>query len=126
MGYVPALVDGTTVVSDSFAILLVASIVSSSIQPLQNMTLVRYISELVSPDEKLPWAQYHIRKGRTCILRPKMDNAINRYKLDMILSSYHEMPHFKGKTMFDSGRRTAINCFSFCNLHIVKFIMKAV
>ncbi|GJR68886.1 glutathione S-transferase zeta class-like protein isoform X1 [Tanacetum coccineum] len=64
MGYVPALVDGTTVVSDSYAILLyleekfpqhallpqdlvqksinyqVASIVSSSIQPLQNMTLV--------------------------------------------------------------------------------------
>ncbi|GJW83415.1 hypothetical protein Tco_0156560 [Tanacetum coccineum] len=41
----------------------VASIVSSSIQPLQNMTLVNYIGELVSPDEKLPWAQYHIRKG---------------------------------------------------------------
>ncbi|GJR68884.1 glutathione S-transferase zeta class-like protein [Tanacetum coccineum] len=87
MGYIPALVDGTTVVSDSYAILLyleekypqhallpqdlirktinyqVASMVSSSIQPLQNTTLVNYIGELVSPDEKLPWAQYHIRKG---------------------------------------------------------------
>ncbi|KAI3794509.1 hypothetical protein L1987_37141 [Smallanthus sonchifolius] len=130
MGYVPALVDGTTVVSDSYAILLyleekypqhallpqniikksinyqVASIVSSSIQPLQNTTLVHYIGEIVSPDEKLPWAQYHIRKGLVALekllvnhagkyatgdeiyladlyLAPQLDNAINRFNLDM-------------------------------------------
>ncbi|XP_076910238.1 glutathione S-transferase zeta class-like, partial [Bidens hawaiensis] len=84
----------------------VASIVSSSIQPLQNTTLVHYIGEIVSPDEKLPWAQYHIRKGLVALekllvnhagkyatgdeiyladlyLAPQLDNAINRYKLDM-------------------------------------------
>ncbi|MFS8009633.1 putative glutathione transferase [Helianthus anomalus] len=130
MGYVPALVDGTTVVSDSYAILLyleekypqhallpqdiikksinyqAASIVSSSIQPLQNTTLVHYIGELVSPDEKLPWAQNHIRKGFVALekllanhagkyatgdeiyladlyLTFQLDNAINRFKLDM-------------------------------------------
>ncbi|XP_076887422.1 glutathione S-transferase zeta class-like [Bidens hawaiensis] len=130
MGYVPALVDGTTVVSDSYAIILyleekypehpllprdiikksinyqVASIVSSSIQPLQNTTLVHYIGEIVGPDEKLPWAQYHISKGLVALekllanhagkyatgdeiyladlyLAPQFDNAINRYKLDM-------------------------------------------
>ncbi|KAL8240203.1 hypothetical protein R6Q59_013558 [Mikania micrantha] len=130
MGYIPALMDGTTVVSDSFAILLyleekypqhallpkdlmrksinyqAASIVSSSIQPLQNLVLVNYIGELVSPDEKLPWAQYHIRKGFVALekllgnyagtyatgdeiyladlyLAPQLDNGINRFKLDM-------------------------------------------
>ncbi|KAM0021841.1 putative glutathione transferase [Helianthus debilis subsp. tardiflorus] len=130
MGYVPALVDGTTVVSDSYAILLyleekypqhallpqdiikksinyqAASIVSSSIQPLQNTTLVHYIGELVSPDEKLPWAQNHIRKGFVALekllanhagkyatgdeiyladlyLTFQLDNAINRFNLDM-------------------------------------------
>ncbi|KAK3000662.1 hypothetical protein RJ639_020671 [Escallonia herrerae] len=45
MGYVPVLVDDTVVVSDSFAIIL------------------KYIEENVSPGAKLPWAQYHIRKG---------------------------------------------------------------
>ncbi|KAK1410694.1 hypothetical protein QVD17_37233 [Tagetes erecta] len=130
IGFVPALVDGAIVVADSYAILLyleekypqypllpqdivkksinyqVASIVSSSIQPLQNTTLVHYIGELVSPDEKLPWAQYHIRKGLVALekllvnhvgkyatgdeiyladlyLAPQLDNAINRFKLDM-------------------------------------------
>ncbi|KAJ0703855.1 putative glutathione transferase [Helianthus annuus] len=41
----------------------VASIVSSSIQPLQNTNIVNYIGEIVGPDEKIPWAQSHIRKG---------------------------------------------------------------
>ncbi|PWA88705.1 glutathione S-transferase [Artemisia annua] len=150
MGYVPALVDGTTVVSDSYAILLyleekfpqhallpqdlikksinyqVASIVSSSIQPLQNMTLVNYIGELVGPDEKLPWAQYHIRKGFVALekvlanhagkyatgdeifladlyLAPQIDNALNRFKVDMtdfplllkLNKAYSEVPSFQ-------------------------------
>ncbi|KAH7520877.1 hypothetical protein FEM48_Zijuj08G0192300 [Ziziphus jujuba var. spinosa] len=87
IGYVPALVDGDVVISDSFAILLyldekypqrpllptdirkkainyqAANIVSSSIQPLQNITILKYIEEKVSPDEKLPWVQCHIGKG---------------------------------------------------------------
>lgn len=150
MGYVPALVDGTTLVSDSYAILLyleekfpqhallpqdlikksinyqVASIVSSSIQPLQNMTLVNYIGELVSPDEKLPWAQCHIRKGFVALekllanhagkyatgdeifladlyLAPQIDNALNRYNVDMtdfplllkLNKAYSEVPSFQ-------------------------------
>ncbi|KAM0038840.1 putative glutathione transferase [Helianthus debilis subsp. tardiflorus] len=130
MGYVPALVDGTAVVSDSYAILLyleekypqpallpqdlmkksinyqVASIVSSSIQPLQNTNIVNYIGEIVGPDEKIPWAQSHIRKGFVALekllvnyaakyatgdeiyladfyLAPQIYNAIYVYNLDM-------------------------------------------
>ncbi|KAI3518955.1 hypothetical protein L1887_07883 [Cichorium endivia] len=150
MGYVPALVDGTTVISDSYAILLyleekyplhsllpqdltkrainyqVASIVSSSIQPLQNLTLVNYIGEIAGPDEKLPWAQHHIRKGFIALekllinytgkyatgdeiyladlyLAPQLDNAINRFKLDMtefpllisLNETYSKLPSFQ-------------------------------
>ncbi|KAI3704343.1 hypothetical protein L1987_74561 [Smallanthus sonchifolius] len=150
MGYVPALVDGTIAVSDSYAILLyleekypqhallpqdlvkksinyqVASIVSSSIQPLQNLVLVNYMGEIVGPDEKLPWAQYHIRKGLVALekllvnyagkyatgdkiylsdlyLAPQLDNAINRFKLDMtefplllkLHKTYSDTPSFQ-------------------------------
>ncbi|XP_076887423.1 glutathione S-transferase zeta class-like [Bidens hawaiensis] len=130
MGYVPALVDDTTVLSDSYAILLyleekypqhallpqdlikrsinyqVASIVSSSIQPLQNTNIINYIGENVGPDEMIPWAQYHIRNGFIAIekllanyaakyatgdeiyladlfLAPQLYNAVCLYNLDM-------------------------------------------
>uniref|UniRef100_A0A164VGN6 glutathione transferase n=1 Tax=Daucus carota subsp. sativus TaxID=79200 RepID=A0A164VGN6_DAUCS len=87
MGYVPALVDGDITIADSLAIIMyleekypqrpllpgdlaikavnfqVASIVSSGIQPLHNLSVLKYIGEKVSPDEKLPWVQTHIRKG---------------------------------------------------------------
>ncbi|KAL8193952.1 hypothetical protein R6Q57_026194 [Mikania cordata] len=130
MGYVPALVDGNIVVSDSYAILLyleekypqhallpqniikrsinyqVASIVCSSIQPLQNTNIVNYIEEIAGPDKKLAWAKYHIRNGFVALekllvnyaakyatgdeiylgdlfLAPQLYNAICLYKLDM-------------------------------------------
>ncbi|KAI3947467.1 hypothetical protein MKW92_049157 [Papaver armeniacum] len=87
IGYVPALVDGDLLVSDSFAILLyleekypqhpllpanlqekavhyqAANIVGSGIQPLQNLAILRYIGEKVGEDEKIPWVQQHIGKG---------------------------------------------------------------
>ncbi|XXG68492.1 hypothetical protein AAC387_Pa06g1567 [Persea americana] len=85
--YVPVLVDGDIVVSDSFAILLyleekypehpllpcdlqkkainfqAANIVCSSIQPFQNDTAVNYIEEKINSDEKFVWTRYHIGKG---------------------------------------------------------------
>ncbi|KAI9122494.1 hypothetical protein K1719_006334 [Acacia pycnantha] len=91
VGFVPVLVDGNLVISDSFAIIMyledkftqrpllpsdlqkrtinfqVAHIVASSIQPLQNMNVLNYIGEKVSPDEKLPWVHGVIRKGFTAI-----------------------------------------------------------
>ncbi|CAL9149723.1 unnamed protein product [Musa hybrid cultivar] len=87
MKYVPALVDGDTVIGDSFAIILyledkypqhpllpqdpkkkalnlqAASIVSSSIQPLQNLAVLQFIENKFNADEKLTWAQNHINKG---------------------------------------------------------------
>ncbi|XP_011034350.1 PREDICTED: glutathione S-transferase 2-like isoform X2 [Populus euphratica] len=85
--YVPVLVDGDVVVSDSLAILLyleekypqrallpddprrkalnlqVASVVCSSIQPLHMLALVKSIEEKVGPGEGLLWAQSSIEKG---------------------------------------------------------------
>ncbi|XP_026389627.1 glutathione S-transferase zeta class-like, partial [Papaver somniferum] len=91
VGYVPALVDGDLLVSDSFCYLTgmliyleekypqhpllptnlqekavhyqAANIVGSGIQPLQNLAILRYIGEKVDEDEKIPWVQQHIGKG---------------------------------------------------------------
>nr|XP_028948900.1 glutathione S-transferase zeta class-like isoform X1 [Malus domestica] len=85
--FVPVLVDGDTVVSDSFAILLyledkypqrpllpadprlralnlqAASIISSSIQPLHMLSVLKYLMEKSGPEESLSWAQSNIDKG---------------------------------------------------------------
>ncbi|KAF2325615.1 hypothetical protein GH714_031125 [Hevea brasiliensis] len=45
LGYVPVLVDGDTVVFESFAILM------------------NFVEDKVCPDEKLAWAQCHTGKG---------------------------------------------------------------
>ncbi|XP_043726335.1 glutathione S-transferase 2-like isoform X2 [Telopea speciosissima] len=87
LNYVPVLVDEDIVLADSFAILMyldekyhqhpllpqdlqkrainfqAANIVSSSIQPLQNLAVLKYIEEKVGPDEKFAWTQHHIGKG---------------------------------------------------------------
>ncbi|XP_073099102.1 glutathione S-transferase 1-like, partial [Elaeis guineensis] len=99
--YVPALVDGDTVVSDSFAIILyledkypqypllpqdlkkkalnlqVASIVSSSIQPLQSITVLSWIESKFNTDERLKWAQHHINKGFIALEKLLKDRAGN-------------------------------------------------
>ncbi|XP_028091401.1 glutathione S-transferase 2-like [Camellia sinensis] len=99
IGYVPVLVDEDIVLSDSFAILMyleekypqhpllprdlqrrginyqAANIVSSSIQPLQNIGVLKYIGEKVHPDEKLVWVQYHIGKGFAALEKLLKDYA---------------------------------------------------
>ncbi|XP_048443327.1 glutathione S-transferase zeta class-like isoform X3 [Pyrus x bretschneideri] len=102
LGYVPVLVDGDTLVADSFAILMyleekypqhpllpldlqkkainyqAANIVSSSIQPLQNLAVLKYIEEKVSPDEKLEWVKVHIGKGFSA-LEELLNNHAGKY-----------------------------------------------
>ncbi|GLT52150.1 hypothetical protein SLA2020_255040 [Shorea laevis] len=99
IGYVPVLVDGDVVVSDSFAILMyleekypehpllpsnlnkrainyqAANIVSSSIQPLQNIAVLKYIEEKVSADDKLSLLTYHITKGFQALEKLLKDHA---------------------------------------------------
>ncbi|XP_011028461.1 PREDICTED: glutathione S-transferase zeta class-like isoform X2 [Populus euphratica] len=104
LGYVPALVDGEIVISDSFAILMyleekypqhpllpsdlqkkalnyqAANVVCSSIQPLptqplQNMAVLKYINEKVGPDEVIPWVQSHINKGFAALEKLLKDSA---------------------------------------------------
>ncbi|KQJ91858.1 glutathione S-transferase [Brachypodium distachyon] len=85
--YIPALVDGDIVVSDSLAIILyledkypqhpllpkdlktkaldlqIANIVSSSIQPLQGYGVIGLYDGRLSPDESLQVVQHYINKG---------------------------------------------------------------
>ncbi|WJX73219.1 Glutathione S-transferase zeta-1 [Trifolium repens] len=142
VGFVPVLVDGPAVISDSFAIIMyleekypkhpllptdihkrainfqAVSIVSSSIQPLQNSSLLKYIEGKAGPDEKLSWAQTVIKKGFTALekllkehtgryatgdevsmadifLAPQIHSAFKKFNIDMgnefpILSRLHE------------------------------------
>lgn len=128
--YVPALVDGDVAIADSFAIILyledkypehpllpkdlqkkalniqAASIVGSSIQPLQNIGVLKYIEEKIGPDEKLAWVQGHINNGFAALekllkdhagryatgdevqvadvfLAPQIEGGIKRFQIDM-------------------------------------------
>ncbi|XP_019189405.1 PREDICTED: glutathione S-transferase zeta class-like [Ipomoea nil] len=88
LGYVPVLVDGgDAVIADSYAILLyleekypkhpllpldpqlrainlqAASIVSSSIQPLHMLSLLKHVEERFGPNEGQTWAKLNIEKG---------------------------------------------------------------
>ncbi|KAK6945681.1 Glutathione S-transferase, C-terminal [Dillenia turbinata] len=130
ISYVPVLVDGDCVLADSFAIIMyleekypqcpllpgdlqkrainyqAANIVCSSIQPLQNIGVLKFIEEKVSPDDKIPWVKYHIEKGFTALekllkdsagryatgdevsvadlfIAPQVHSAITRFEVDM-------------------------------------------
>ncbi|KAF2325648.1 hypothetical protein GH714_031856 [Hevea brasiliensis] len=110
LGYVPVLVDGDTIVFDSFAILMylddkypqqpllphdlqkkainyqAANIVSSRIQPLQNQPMLNFVEGKVGLDEKLAWAQYHIGKGFADIfLAAQIHPAIKKFNVDMVV-----------------------------------------
>ncbi|KAK2650542.1 hypothetical protein Ddye_018031 [Dipteronia dyeriana] len=100
--YVPVLVDGGVVVSDSYAILLyleenypqrallpadpqrralnlqVASIISSSMQPLHMLSLLKYIEDKFGLEERLLWAQSNIEKGFLAIEKLLKD-FVSRY-----------------------------------------------
>ncbi|KAL5570948.1 hypothetical protein UlMin_020545 [Ulmus minor] len=99
IGYVPVLVDGDIVLADSLAISLyldekypqnpllpsdlqrkainlqAANIVSSSIQPFQNLGIQKYIAEKVGQDEQLPFVQSHIGKGFAALEKLLKDYA---------------------------------------------------
>ncbi|CAN6362645.1 unnamed protein product [Urochloa humidicola] len=140
--YVPALVDGDTVIADSFAILLyledvypqqhpllpqdpkkralniqIASIVGSSIQPLQNYPVLNFIKDKLDSNEMIKWTQHHINRGFTALekllkgcdttyatgneiqladvfLEPQIYGGIKRFGIDMsiypVLARLHE------------------------------------
>nr|AGS42235.1 glutathione S-transferase [Tamarix hispida] len=102
LGFVPVLVDEDIVLADSFAILMymeekyperpllpqelqrrainyqAANIVSSSIQPHQNLTLLNYIEEKLGAEEMYLWAQNQIKKGFSA-LEKLLSNHAGRY-----------------------------------------------
>ncbi|GMY04943.1 glutathione S-transferase zeta class-like [Fagus crenata] len=100
IGYVPVLVHGDMVLADSFAIIMYledkyphhhpllpkdihkkainyqfASIVSSSIQPYQNIATLKSIGEKLGPDAQLAWAKHHVEKGCIALERLLKDHA---------------------------------------------------
>ncbi|KAK6915808.1 Glutathione S-transferase, N-terminal, partial [Dillenia turbinata] len=99
ISYVPVLVDGDLVLADSFAIIMyleekypqcpllrgdirkrainyqAANIVCSNIQPLQNIGVLKFVEEKISPEDKLTWAKYHIEKGFTALEKLLKDHA---------------------------------------------------
>ncbi|CAN6584685.1 unnamed protein product [Malus baccata var. baccata] len=112
MGYVPVLVDGDTVVADSFAIILYLEekypqhpLLPPDLQK-KAINYQKYIEEKVRPIEKLEWVQFHIGKGFLALeellsnhagkyatgdevymadlfLAPQLYAAITRFQLDM-------------------------------------------
>ncbi|XVE89256.1 hypothetical protein DITRI_Ditri19aG0188700 [Diplodiscus trichospermus] len=130
IGYVPVLVDDEIIVSDSLAIFMyleekypqhpllpsdlqkkainfqAANIVCSSIQPLQNLAVLKYIEEKVSPDEKIPWVKFHIEKGFEALEKLLKGHA-GRYAtgdevfmakfplLSRLNEAYSELPQFQ-------------------------------
>ncbi|KAA0040743.1 glutathione S-transferase 2-like [Cucumis melo var. makuwa] len=141
VGFVPTLVDGDVVIADSFAIIMyleekypqrpllptdlvkrainhqVANIVSSSIQPLQNLIVEKYLEEKCGTEEKLSWIHMIIGKGFLALeklltveagkfatgdqiyladlfLAPQLHRAIETFNVDMskfpILSRLYE------------------------------------
>ncbi|XP_039033865.1 glutathione S-transferase zeta class-like [Hibiscus syriacus] len=112
IGYVPVLVDGNVVISDSFAIFMyleekypqipllpsdlakkalniqAANIVCSSIQPLQNGTVLEYIEAKVGPNERIPWLKFHIGKGFAALEKLLKDPA-GRYATGDDFSMVH-------------------------------------
>ncbi|XP_052192636.1 glutathione S-transferase zeta class-like, partial [Diospyros lotus] len=99
IGYVPVLVDGDTIISDSLAIITylddtypqhpllprdidkrainiqAANIVATSIQPFQNLAIAKYTGDNVNREVKVIWAKYHIKKGFVALEKLLHDHA---------------------------------------------------
>ncbi|TKY53873.1 Glutathione S-transferase zeta class [Spatholobus suberectus] len=112
IGFVPVLVDGDSVIVDSFAIIMYLEdkypdppLLPRDIHK-RAINFQKYIGEKVGPDEKLPWTQSVIGKGFTALekllkdhgrryatgdeifladlfLAPQLDAAIKGFNVDM-------------------------------------------
>ncbi|XP_027156256.1 glutathione S-transferase zeta class-like [Coffea eugenioides] len=83
-----------------------ANIVCSSIQPYQNIPILKFMKEKLGPDADVAWARDHIQRGFAALekllkdysgkyatgdevfladlfLAPQIDGAIRRFKVDM-------------------------------------------
>ncbi|KAI3981525.1 hypothetical protein MKX01_016794 [Papaver californicum] len=111
IGYVPALVDGDLLVSDSFAILLYLEekypqhpLLPANLQ--EKASITKYIGGEIGEDERIPWVQQHIGKGFAALekllggyagkfatgdeiflvdlfIAPQIHAAVTRFKIDM-------------------------------------------
>ncbi|GLJ16339.1 hypothetical protein SUGI_0276470 [Cryptomeria japonica] len=56
----------------------VTAIVGSSIQPLQNLFVLKRVEEKLGPEERLAWPKYHIEKGFNA-LEKLLKNVSGKY-----------------------------------------------
>ncbi|XLT09066.1 hypothetical protein HN51_054859 [Arachis hypogaea] len=85
-------------------------IISSSIQPLQNISFLNYIGEKVGPDKKLPCVQGVLRKGFTALEKLLKDHT-GRYATGDEISWYVELLGRSGKYMDDYNYDVIEECW---------------
>ncbi|GAY64229.1 hypothetical protein CUMW_231970 [Citrus unshiu] len=80
-----------------------ANIVSSSIQPLQNLAVVKYIEEKAGADERDIWAKTHIGKGFAALEKLLKDYA-GKYATgdEVFLVSFHCFIYVRSKPFYNT------------------------
>nr|AHA46531.1 zeta class glutathione S-transferase [Larix kaempferi] len=125
--FVPTLVDGDIIISDSLAILLyledkfpehplfpdelhlkaislqAAALIGSTIQPLQNLSILNLVEEKLGSEERLAWPKHFIEKGFTALEKLLKEYA-GKYSVgdQLTLADIFLVPQIYGAKRFNA------------------------